>query len=879
MVNVTVKPSPFGEKYQIGFPDGVTIADIVRDAPDLVTRDHSRLLVRVNGEPANGVDPHWFPYVRPHSALNDVVTVQPREGLGGGDVERGKSVLGGGVGLFGIFGGPVGAIFGPIAEIIGGTVLENLRGPSRRGANAGPGSGSSKFNTAGISINPIKIGEPLPAVFGTMKVSPPPIAPSWTEQRDKDIFATFLGGVEGEGEWSDVRVNGIPIGDIEGSITANTEGADGDTNIQFEGADLPTVVEEQLNIELPLWDVVTSGGTAFTELVDQSDPTTSRPNKPTAKARSGANQIWLNFVVPSGAQVIPGQADVGFGLRISMRKRGDTTWRFLPYIHMFSVGNPNPFRFHIRLIFAADPGGLSITGAEPFESAYQEWRAGASGLADDGGNETHTADGFFNSAGATGLFDVVSNAVGQETDHIRIYLDPDDANDPFDIDEWEVRVDPGSPQSPKRTSSNTHYHITRDVGGIMKIPGDGPAKQNEVLFKVLWQSISSYFDEYPVSAPNVAQLFVRVPNVQMNEITAVFKRKLKTWNGVQWTGSTITSSPAAAIRQVWTDPQSAEPFPDGYLNDQELGDFYDHCVTQGLEFNAFIEDGDQHTWPIKIAKLAKAKVKLGATRGIWWDKDRSANAPVATMSGHNGAGFKLSNPRDQVPHGYKVVNFFNSADEYRETARTVYRTGFSASNATDIRHFDAEGLVTTAQVDDIVGYLLDEFAERNSLISATLSVEGRLIDRGDLIAVQSDALNSLHGDARIVSIQESGPNVTGLTLTNNLPLTNIAADIFGLANIFSPTDIFAPGNSAGVLIMLSAPSPQVITKEINETADTNVITFVTPFATPSNLKVGLIVMAGPFGTETERMYVLEKSGGQDQTVNVLCMPEANALVT
>ena len=99
-----------------------------------------------------------------------------------------------------------------------------------------------------------------------------------------------------------------------------------------------------------------------------------------------------------------------------------------------------------------------------------------------------------------------------------------------------------------------------------------------------------------------------------------------------------------------------------------------------------------------------------------------------------------------------------------------------------------------------------------------------------------------------------------------------------LEDIFSPSDIFTPSNNAGVRLIYSAPNPQVVTHAINETADTNVITFVTPFATPANLDVNSIVMAGPLGTETRRMYVLDKVGGPDQTIRVTCMPEANSLV-
>ena len=852
---------------------------MIADAPDLVTRDPRHLLVRVNGEPEAGIDPAWFGFVRPRSALNHVVTIQPREGLGGSTIGNAQSGLRIGSGFAALFGGPVGAIFGPIAEIIGGTILEGLRRSKRTGRQGAIVEGGEKFNTAGISINPIKLGEPLPGVMGTMKVSPPPVAPSWTEQRNNDVFANFHGGLEGEGEWSDIRVNGSPIGDIEGAVVSSTEGADGDTNIQFEGADLPTVIEERINIELPSWDAVTDGANPFVALVDQSDPTTSRPKKPTAKAKSGANQIWLTFIAPNGASPRPGSTSVGQGLRISMRKRGDTTWRFLPYLKLLSsIGNPNPFRFHVRLIFAADPGGLTLTNAEPFDKVLQEWDVLALLLTHDAGNEIHVADPYFTTSDVAPRQKVVNNAVGQEVDHLKIYLDPADLDDPWDVGEWEVRVDPGGPRSiALGATSVRHYHIM-DNAVPKTVPGGGQGKQNEVGFGLFWESITSYFDEYPVQAPNVAQLFVRVPNIQVNEVTAIFKRKLKVWNGSQWTGSVITSNPAAAIRAIWTDPRSAEPFPEGYLNNQELGDFYDHCAANGLEFNALLEDGTQHDWPVRIAKLAKAKVKLGAKRGVWWDKDRSLEAPVAHLSGHNGQGIKLLSQRDPAPHGYKCVNFFDRDEDYRETPRTVYRSGFSALNATDVRHFDAEGLVTTAQIDDVVGYLLNEFAARNVFISATLSIEGRLIDRGDLIAVSSDALDSQRGSARIKSIQTSGDNVIGLTLSNKLPLTAIADDFFGPADHFDPADFFTPLNKAGVTLVLDAPNPQVVTHAINETSDKKVITFVTPFATPANLSVGSIVMAGPVGREVERMYVLEKSGGPDETVNVLCMPEANSLV-
>ncbi len=867
-INVTVRPAPFAPKYQERCPAGSNIADIVRDLPELETREHDDLLVRVNECPRDGIPSMMFDRVFPRTGRFNVVTVQPREGLGDEEIGLGGSLIKGAAGF------ALGPIVGPLAGIVGATFLENFRKkPKRNRPGAGPGD--ETFNNAGASVNALQLLEPVPEVFGVHKVFPPAVN-QWVEHRGKDVFSNVLCALEGEVTWTDIRVGGTPIADIEGATVSTLNGADGDTNIQFESADLPTAVTEVLGIELPRWDTDPGGLNAWATLVDQSDPTASRPDYTNAKAKTGADEIWLTFTVPD-ATVQSGKTTVGTSLVIEMRERGASTWRVLPYIALFSAGRTSAFRFTIRLIFSADVGTPALTGDEPFDSAYESWNVTTTG---DSANSDHQADAYFTGSGIDAA--KPSDHVDQELDHLKIYLDPADGSNPWAVGEWEIRVRAGFAHGDKIAKTATRNYDQTNAAAFpnrrLQASSGADVNQSNQNFNIVWESITSYITgTYPVAATNVAQVFVRIPNRAVTEISAVASRKLKTWNGVQWTGSTITSNPAAILRHIWNDPKLAFPFPDGALNDQELGDFYDHCVTKGLQFNSLIDSGTVHDWAQRVTRLAKAKTKQGQLYGAWWDVDRSAEAPVITVSAHTGSGFTLLSPREPAPHAYNVT-YFDSADEYRQTDRLVYRSGFNASNAVDIRNFDGEGLVTSAQVDDVVGYLLDEFAARSTLVQCTVSSDGRMIDRGDLIAVGADALWSMHGDARIETITTSGGNVTGLTLTNDLPLTKIADDFFGPTDMFAPTDFFTPGNGCGVTLMYDKPGQQVVTHLIDETADTNVITFTTPFTTPTNLLVGSPAIAGPAGIEHRRLYVEQKSGGPDGTTKLLCIPEANSLV-
>jgi hypothetical protein len=70
-----------------------------------------------------------------------------------------------------------------------------------------------------------------------------------------------------------------------------------------------------------------------------------------------------------------------------------------------------------------------------------------------------------------------------------------------------------------------------------------------------------------------------------------------------------------------------------------------------------------------------------------------------------------------------------------------------------------------------------------------------------------------------------------------------------------------------------------LTKQINETAQTDIVTFATPFAIPaaSALEVDCLAACGPFNSENKRMLVLGIKAQSDFTAALTLVDEASEL--
>jgi hypothetical protein len=99
------------------------------------------------------------------------------------------------------------------------------------------------------------------------------------------------------------------------------------------------------------------------------------------------------------------------------------------------------------------------------------------------------------------------------------------------------------------------------------------------------------------------------------------------------------------------------------------------------------------------------------------------------------------------------------------------------------------------------------------------------------------------------------------------------------AYIYHPSSSFYLGSVlAGPLsgLVLQYKDGSTATHEINETIDTSVVTFVTPFAIPggSVLEEDCLVASGPFSSEKKRMIVLSVQPQDDMTASMTLVDEA-----
>lgn len=320
----------------------------------------------------------------------------------------------------------------------------------------------------------------------------------------------------------------------------------------------------------------------------------------------------------------------------------------------------------------------------------------------------------------------------------------------------------------------------------------------------------------------------------------------------------VTSNPAAHWRDCATGALNAEPLDAALIDDVSVDAWASWCTSNGVEINQVWQGGSVEDFLQGCAAAGQARMVRSDLWGIDIDKDRSGDDPVQMFTPRNARGFRARRSLvPKLPHALYVA-YADAADEYRTKQRIVYDDGYNADGSgglTAASRFEAKTYdtkVTAAEVDAFGLLELRRRRLRRTEYTLEVAWESLVTSMGQLAALNHDVVSRTYGAARVVEKVTSGGNVTGLVLDDVLPLS-VNNDFFAPADIFAETDVFDLGSS-GVIIRLSDLS--TITHAVDETGDTDTVTFTTPFTDPGDeLGEGCLVGSGPASTETRRVIV------------------------
>jgi len=271
-----------------------------------------------------------------------------------------------------------------------------------------------------------------------------------------------------------------------------------------------------------------------------------------------------------------------------------------------------------------------------------------------------------------------------------------------------------------------------------------------------------------------------------------------------------------------------------------------------------------------IASAGYARPRQSELWGVLLDKNRSEDTPVQVFSPKTLRTFHWDRAFNVTATGFKV-SFLNKDLDYKADEIVVYDPDVPPGLLEAMRN---DGHVTEAEVHKRALFDLRQLRKRFTFYYGEINRSYIQVRRGDLVAVQHDSLFEKAGFARVKSVQTAAGDVTGVTLTNSIPIPT--GDFFT-----TPTDFFTPSHTffanyrAGVAIRLLDKS--IITKEVvGDAEDAKILTFVVPFTIPpgSVLASDCHLVGGRLGSEYKRMLVFDIVPKGDTSAQITFVDEA-----
>lgn len=257
----------------------------------------------------------------------------------------------------------------------------------------------------------------------------------------------------------------------------------------------------------------------------------------------------------------------------------------------------------------------------------------------------------------------------------------------------------------------------------------------------------------------------------LDNLTAVVKRYLKTWNGSAWTAPIQTNNPAWAMVDVLTGYINNSRITTDLIDVDAFYEFAQWCTTNGFEYNKPI---DEFTEPLylleEIARHGLGEINaVDSKYTVIIDKPKSTI--VQMFGGANTNNLQVSGGWRDLPHGVKI-KFMNPDADWNPDEITVYDDGYDANNATRFESIEYPGL-TSATAAYVLG--------RRHLVAArlrrkkyTLEVDYQhlVAKRGDLAKLNYDVSFDGLGSSLIKSVQDDGTYVTSITLEQQVTMTS-----------------------------------------------------------------------------------------------------------
>jgi hypothetical protein len=358
----------------------------------------------------------------------------------------------------------------------------------------------------------------------------------------------------------------------------------------------------------------------------------------------------------------------------------------------------------------------------------------------------------------------------------------------------------------------------------------------------------------PFDPAGLSFIALRVPNTQINTVYAEFTSYGHVWDGTAWNDAlTPTQNPAALYRDLMLGRANPDPLPGELLDEDALITWYNRCQAGSLQCNAISQGESVQDVMQMLGSTGFAAPRMAEQWSVIEDYNTSAEPVRLGISPINSEDLGTDILLPRVPHAVQV-EYFDATDSYAVKQAIIYADNYDASNATLFETWKLTGFTDLARATARAQHDLRQVRARARRYNRRVSLDGYLLKRGDLVALNSDVLDTKQAFAVIAAVGRSGGNIVSIDLESVVNFAAGQADVTAIGDMGGVGDITGSDQSMGVAIQLSDGG--VLVKTVSTVTAARTAVFVTPFADTGTVVPGLAVMIGVAGREFRRCRVM-----------------------
>lgn len=352
-------------------------------------------------------------------------------------------------------------------------------------------------------------------------------------------------------------------------------------------------------------------------------------------------------------------------------------------------------------------------------------------------------------------------------------------------------------------------------------------------------------------------------NVELTSKARIWNSTTKEWSTDYHPTNNIAS---IVLMLLQHDCRGKKIVSDERIDLKSFGRFYEFCEKKKLYCNGAVSK-ESKTIDIlnELLVIGRGIFVLNGNKYAIAIDDVQEN-PVMVLNSQNILSISHSKAFEEKIDGYQAT-FVNALNDYQEDEIIVADADLSDENTT-LERVTVNYVTDPAQVQKYLYYKLANRRLRNEKSQIRLSVDGYLIEVGNLVLVQEESLSvGIGKGAEIKRVVTDGEYITGVYVDANFNTTDTSKE-YGIE-----VNITLPDNYNG---------DRVVTYKLK---NLNVVSNYLEFDTPIHLdsvvypQVGDVISFGIYGNITTKRLCVSKKENGDGTFDLDFIPYQEGVYT